>query len=323
MPLQNVSSKSSTILLTAFLNDPSAFGGLSYGRYIEMTLTSHPPHTSLRAVAIPIGIMEVFTTLEQRSEKNTMSPPTEHFDLLLGLDSIFPLQVFPVTFLSVKRYPAMYLALPSSDLASVMHIMSASCSRAVSEIFSQLVEFQQFAFQNTTFRDAECSSELSGDWAALGLMDEDTEEVPRGSIVDDVGEAPRGPVDDGVGEATRGPEDEDVEEATRGPVVDVGEATRSPEDGDVGGATRGPVVGGVVEDSKDSDDPWDEEGPWDPVSWNIEPIAIGKSVGWEPPGSGADSEEVSKTSCERGTPVSTMPMSLARRRIALSIDSLS
>ncbi len=33
-----------------------------------------------------------------------------------------------------------------------MQMISASAAKAVAAIFSQLIEFQQFEFQNTTFR---------------------------------------------------------------------------------------------------------------------------------------------------------------------------
>ena len=103
----------------------------------------------MRQDATPKGRIAVLTTFEQRSEKKIMSPPTTHFVFLLALGSILPLQVFPVVFFKVARYPFMYLAFDASDLASVTHITSASASRAVSETFSQFVEFQQFEFQNT------------------------------------------------------------------------------------------------------------------------------------------------------------------------------
>jgi hypothetical protein len=119
-----------------------------------MILKGSPPQTIFRQDAVPRGRIGVFTTLEQRSEKNMISPPTRHLDLLLARDSILPRQVFPVAFFKVARYPSRYLDFPSSDLASVMHMTSASTDLAVAAIFSQLIAFQQFEFQNTTFREA-------------------------------------------------------------------------------------------------------------------------------------------------------------------------
>ncbi len=133
-------------------------------------------------------------------------------------------------------------------------------------IFSQLVEFQQFEFQNTTLSEAvEPSPDNGASRVESGAPDRvgkatgapvtKSVETVTHEPIDDVEGATGGPEDDSVGveeveEATRGPEDEDVEVedvegATRGPEDDVGvedveEATRVPEDGDVEDAKRSP-----------------------------------------------------------------------------------